>query len=493
MPVRWCRVREPPTHKTSVPSSQQDWDAAKHLIEGYYLRSNMRLKDVIEVMHAVYRFRATPRMYKAQFEKWNWHKYSVGPRSKPRRPREGSPPWSKSSDTTAKGKKGVRRVFLVDLGGQALQTNNRLETRLLEPDFSRHLEAGLLAHRGFLLRWSTEDPRWTAWAASPFTQMGGYNPEMFTRFIVALSQMEDHEIADGGKLLRAAFLELDPLVADGHLAAAWDCCVVVPQMAVNRGRPDLIPKFFRYLKELLAIRAPGQPMAILVCFVADLVEVLTTPEAISFYTNAAWTIWTHTILSLPRTDPWSTLQLDYAYLVMQKTPDIGRARSVIDRYNDLLGRAIKTLCSDDPRLLSIEFEALRAQAHFGETAADVLEYEGKLERVLHKLSDKYGSTHLLSWTSRDREIYQGCWYIATLSAERKAGSHRKAECLEMFLEASSAGVWVQYADRLEKKLRGAGKTKEADAVREKRLEVQLPPKTTELLEDEERDLLEGHS
>lgn len=60
MPVHCLRVRSPlPSYKTSVPSSQADWDAAKHLIEGYYLRSNMRLKDVIEVMHALYGFRAT--------------------------------------------------------------------------------------------------------------------------------------------------------------------------------------------------------------------------------------------------------------------------------------------------------------------------------------------------------------------------------------------------------------------------------------------------
>lgn len=59
-PVHCFRVCEPlPLRKTSVPSSQADWDAAKHLIEGYYLRSNLRLKDVIEVMHALYGFRAT--------------------------------------------------------------------------------------------------------------------------------------------------------------------------------------------------------------------------------------------------------------------------------------------------------------------------------------------------------------------------------------------------------------------------------------------------
>jgi hypothetical protein len=59
-PLHCFRIREPlPSRKTSVPSSQADWDAAKHLIEGYYLRSNMRLKDVIEVMHAIHGFRAT--------------------------------------------------------------------------------------------------------------------------------------------------------------------------------------------------------------------------------------------------------------------------------------------------------------------------------------------------------------------------------------------------------------------------------------------------
>ena len=423
-------------------------------------------------------------MYKAQFEKWNWHKYSVGPRSKPRRPCEGSSPWLKS---TAKGRKGVRRVFLVDLSEQVPQTT-RLETRILEPDDSRHLGAILFAHGDFIHRWSTDDPRWAAWATSPFMQMSGYDPEMFTRFIVALSQIEEQEVANGGKLLRAAFLELDPLIADGHLAAAWDCCVVVPQIAVNHGRPDLILKFFRYLRQLFAIRFPGQPMGTLVCLVADLVEVLTTPEAISFYTNAAWRTWTDTILSLLRNEPWSVLQLDYAYLVMQKAPDMRRARGVIDGYKHMLDNATKTLPCDDPCLLSIEFDALRAQARFGETDADALGHDEKLERVLRKLNAKYGKTQLPLWTCQDKRIYQGCWYIATLSAEQKVGSRPRAECLGAFLNAASDGIWVQYADRLEKELRQMSKTKDADVVREKRLKVQLPKKTADILEDEEKEV-----
>lgn len=48
-----------PAPRATVPTKQADWEAVKGVIEDLYLRQNVRLKDVIEVMHTTHHFRAT--------------------------------------------------------------------------------------------------------------------------------------------------------------------------------------------------------------------------------------------------------------------------------------------------------------------------------------------------------------------------------------------------------------------------------------------------
>jgi hypothetical protein len=42
-----------------TPSKPADWEILKPVIENLYLRDNLRLKDVIEVMREIHQFRAT--------------------------------------------------------------------------------------------------------------------------------------------------------------------------------------------------------------------------------------------------------------------------------------------------------------------------------------------------------------------------------------------------------------------------------------------------
>lgn len=44
---------------TTAPSTQDDWKVVKPIIADLYLKDNLRLKDVIEVMREVHHFRAT--------------------------------------------------------------------------------------------------------------------------------------------------------------------------------------------------------------------------------------------------------------------------------------------------------------------------------------------------------------------------------------------------------------------------------------------------
>ncbi|KAK2007398.1 hypothetical protein LZ32DRAFT_662930 [Colletotrichum eremochloae] len=59
------------------PESQGDWNAKKDVIRRLYLDENLPLKDIIDVMSKEHSFSATERMYKRQFQKWNWKKYNT--------------------------------------------------------------------------------------------------------------------------------------------------------------------------------------------------------------------------------------------------------------------------------------------------------------------------------------------------------------------------------------------------------------------------------
>ncbi|KAK0725929.1 Clr5 domain-containing protein [Lasiosphaeris hirsuta] len=469
----------PPSHagnvaRVIIPTKPADWEAVKDVIEGLYIHNNVRLKDVIEVMQAAYRFRATARMYKAQFAKWNWHKYSTGPSVSSRQGIKDH------SSRHGKKKKGISLR-------QGVETKQQLETRMLEGQESRHLTTAMSAFRSFILGWSEQDPRWQA--ATCFTKMGHYNPTMVSHFLGALIQLEQHEYSHGGRLLRAAFLELEDLLVDGHVAAIWDCCVSVPQLAINHGRSDILLTFMRYLSRLCTVRAPNHPLACISRSTLALVEHLDTPSQISAYTTAAWRLWSDTIVALLGPDNISTLHTHRAYLLIQPEPDPTLVCCVLRDYDRLVDAAAAALGADNTAALSLEFDALLTQSRF--TTPDPAALDARLARVLARLVAKPGNAGRppRGWAGlEDRQVYRGCWFLAAMYADAAGNASRAAECRRAFLAAPEEGDWVQYALRMEEKLRAGGRVVEADEVKGKRLEAQLPRDVVEILDREEREI-----
>ncbi|KAK3364622.1 Clr5 domain-containing protein [Lasiosphaeria hispida] len=467
--------------RVSIPTKPADWEAVKDIIEGLYIHNNVRLKDVIAAMQTAYRFRATARMYKAQFAKWNWHKYSTGPSVSSR---QGG---KDHSTRYGKKKKGIPRVFLAEVLRQDAETKQQLQTRLLEGEESRHLTTTMSAYRSFLLGWSEQDPRWRN--ATCFTKMGHYNSTMVSHFLGALIQLEQREYSHGGRLLRAAFLELEDLLLDGHVAAIWDCCVSVPQLAVNHGRSDILLTFLRYLSRLCTLRAPNHPLTNISRSTLALVEHLGTLSQISAYTTVAWRLWSDTMVALLGPDNISTLHTHRAYLLIQPEPDPTLVCRVLRDYDRLVDRAGATLGADNTTALSLEFDALLTQSRF--TTPDPVTFDARLTRVLGKLVAKPGNAGLAPgrWTGlEDRQVYRGCWFLAAMYADAAGNEGRAAECRRAFLAAPEEGDWVQYALRMEEKLRADGKVGEAEEVKGKRLEAQLPRDIVEILDREEREM-----
>ncbi|KAK4213760.1 hypothetical protein QBC37DRAFT_315742 [Rhypophila decipiens] len=471
-----------------IPTKPNHWESVKDVIEELYIHKNVRLKDVIEIMQVLYKFRATARMYKAQFAKWNWHKYSTGSAARARdRSKSISPtsPNSSSASTSHAGlpggkKKGTARVFVVN-GGQAMG----IHRKLLEADESRHLATTMSACRRFILGWSEQDSRWKG--VSCFTKMGHYDPSMISHFFAAMKEFQSKNFVQGGRLLRGAFLGLEDLVADGHVAAIWDCCVTIPQLTLNHGRRDILLTFLRYLSRLTAARVPGHPIATISRSTLAFVEHLGNFNHVSAYTTLAWNLWSETIIQLLGYDNISTLHINRAYLIIQPTPDPVLTRRLITDYDRLVDKAMTSLGEDNTTALSLEYDALLTQLRF---AMPDSQFQSRVERVLYKLTHKPDNANLkpVQWSADDRQIYRGSWYLSTVYAEDVAGDMDRArECRRAFFLSPPDGDWVQFALKMEERLRARGLAEEADEVRDKRQEVQLPSKIVEILDREERE------
>ncbi|KAK1757976.1 Clr5 domain-containing protein [Echria macrotheca] len=472
---------EPPSRRIVTPTRQSDWETVKDIIEDLYIRKNVRLKDVMDVLQRVYHFRATARMYKAQFVRWNWHKYATSQAL-----------GNNSTRGSRKGRKGTPRLLLTDNRRSDHRPRNVLQTQLLEVHQHRYLTVAVCAFRDFILGWAEKDPRWNSGAASPFARMGSYNSTMISHFVGALLQFQQDETQEGGRLLRAAFLGLEDLVVDGHMAAVWDCCVAVPLLTATHKKPHLLQAFLRHLSQLCATKAPDHPLRRICPAVLGFAENATSPQCMAEYTSAVWRLWSDTLASLLGSRRnISLLHTHRAYLIIQPTPDPALVRHMADEYNQLVADASASLGPDTTTALALEFDALLTLSRFNVVHPTAL--ESRLARVLDRLARKEGNFGVppRAWSLEDRQVLRGCWFLATLYAEAAGDAQRAAECRAAFLATPPDGDWVQYALRMEERLKAAGKVEEAEEVRRKRMEVQLPRDIVEILDEEEREAVQA--
>ncbi|KAK1710860.1 Clr5 domain-containing protein [Colletotrichum acutatum] len=66
-----------PQRRMLNPSRESDWEDRKEFLYDLYMLKNLSLAKVVEEMSVVHSFRASERMYKRRFMKWEWFKYST--------------------------------------------------------------------------------------------------------------------------------------------------------------------------------------------------------------------------------------------------------------------------------------------------------------------------------------------------------------------------------------------------------------------------------
>ncbi|KAK5654075.1 hypothetical protein OQA88_7755 [Cercophora sp. LCS_1] len=428
------------------PTKQSDWEAVRPIIKDLYLLKNVRLKDVIEIMQTLHHFRATARMYKAQFTKWSWHKYSTT--SSARHPRKG-------------------KRLLHPPATQLPPQSTKFDTHVIEPPASRALSSALTEIRTLILTWASTS------RATPFTRLSDYNPTMISHFVSSLLQLQRGDIIHGGRLLRAAFLELEDLVEHGHIAGVWDCIVAIPTLANNYQRGDILDMFLCYLARLCAMKRPGHPMEAIIAAVRNL------GGDVGEYTERVWRVWVGVVGGLVGETSVGVLQTHRAWLMVQKRPDQGLVGAVGRGYQRLVSAAEERF-GGGIEVAGIEFDMCLTGVRFGADAG----VERRLEGVVRRLIENEGNPD--SWGAEEKKVWRGCWFLGQLCAMRRGDAEREAECRDMFLEAPCDGDWVQYAMRMEEGLAAVGKTAEAEQVRTQRLQLQLPRDIVEILDEEEK-------
>jgi hypothetical protein len=162
---------------------------------------------------------------------------------------------------------------------------------------------------------------------------------------------------------------------------------------------------------------------------------------------------------------------------------------MIADYDRLVDKAVADLGGRSTMALTLEFDALSSRARFSTPGPD---FAARVEDVLSRLCSKPCNLDIKpeSWQFQDRQMYRGCCYLLEGYLESTGDAERARVYRDMFLAAPSEGDWVQYALRMESRLRLAEKDSEADRVKAHRLEVQLPEKIVKALEAEEGELEE---
>jgi len=229
-----------------------------------------------------------PKMYKNQFARWNFFKYSIK-----KRPRHQS---DSSSDKSGDELVVVDRRDALD----------GLVTPLLhENEGTRVMQAGLTAVRHFLHGYVDQDT-----AHLKEEVVIGYQDPSYRYFKTAMDLFDLKENVLGGRILRLAFLQIEQKVASPDIKTFSDLCFLIPHLLLESNRKDILSAYLQYLTRLVAVKYGKHPLTDMVAALAELID---RPEDIIRYITALADINSDTISGLgsevlERTKQWAKNQ-----------------------------------------------------------------------------------------------------------------------------------------------------------------------------------------
>ncbi|KAK4124378.1 hypothetical protein N657DRAFT_689935 [Parathielavia appendiculata] len=275
-----------------IPRKVQDWEPWKGVLYELYITQNRILRDIIDIMETKHNVRATPKMYKNQFARWGFFKYSI--KGRPRAKAE-SPTDLSSSDDSLDGAIVLSRDELLHADGG-----------------SRSIQAGLTAVRRFLQGHIDRDP-----ANLQVEEVAGFVDPCYRYFKVAMDLFDLKENVEGGRVLRLAFLQIERKISKPTMKSFSDLCFLVPHLLLESNRRDILSAYLHYLSALATVKFGRHPVADLAASFASLVD--DRPQDMMRYIMLLSQINSDTIASLPgmldRNREWARNQ----YLACQRT------------------------------------------------------------------------------------------------------------------------------------------------------------------------------
>ncbi|KAK3321926.1 hypothetical protein B0H66DRAFT_601406 [Apodospora peruviana] len=259
-----------------IPRKAEDWDPWKSILYELYITQNRILRDIINIMDTTYNLKATPKMYKNQFARWGFFKYAVK-----RRPRI-------KSDARAVAEDQDADIVIDDLDDSF---DTAIVPMIHQNRSSRAMQSGMTAVQHFVHGYVELD------AANAKEEAVLSLHEPFYRYFktaMDLFDLKDH--VQGGRVLRLAFLQIEPKISAPTMKSFADLCFLVPHLLLESDRKDILSAYLTYLTRLVSVKFGNHPLAEIISSFADLLD---RPEEIMRYIMILSQINAETIANVP--------------------------------------------------------------------------------------------------------------------------------------------------------------------------------------------------
>ncbi|KAK4229262.1 hypothetical protein QBC38DRAFT_119986 [Podospora fimiseda] len=297
------------TPNAIIPRRVEDWEPWKSVLFNLYITQNRILRDIIEYMDTTFNLKATPKMYKNQFARWNFFKYSV-------KRRTSSAKSASLSSASASASEPAKDDF--DDDTILMDMDSRIEDSPLSPTFhesreSRSIQYGLTAVNRFLRGHVDKDA-----ANLQMDEVTGYIDPCYRYFKVAIDLFDLQENMEGGRVLRLAFLQIDRKLSTPTMKTFSDLCVLVPHLLLESGRREILEAYLQYLRRLAHVKYGKHPITEIAASFSDL---LNRPQNTMGYIKLLSKAHADTICKmdgvLDRNRQWASQQ----HLACEKTKD----------------------------------------------------------------------------------------------------------------------------------------------------------------------------
>ncbi|KAL2269320.1 hypothetical protein VTJ83DRAFT_1504 [Remersonia thermophila] len=486
-----------------VPACAADWEAMKDIIRDLYIDQNKILKEVVEIMLTRHNFKATLRMYKGQFAKWQWSKYKKAGKSSTARPAISRAPRKRSArnrSTPASGGLNPRPPTPLSPGHLRFASTEEWD-----------MEAALDAYGALIRRWCEDETPWRITSSTTGLDVM-FDPELSILQNIRRAQdffLQGHP-GEAGEALRRAFLRIEIAIqsADGrNIEALWDCCLGVPQLAVATGWTDVLALFSRYLHQYAAVKlSPDHPITKVAAFLSSLspwhpqhscppsptlpaalaISVASTPSPptqrpparpsrghlhrLSHFVSRAWSLWLATSERTRSRADHLTVHLQRGYVTVLD-PAHPLARRVLDDFGAASRASIALHGEAVTTARTLELEALLGRMYVPLFSAEAARRtEAVLAHVVDRVAGKAGNRGrgMQDWGYVDRYLVFSANHFMAAVAEGAGDEVKAAWYRWRSLDSGRDLFWAQTSLLVESRLRARGLEEEAESIRQER-------------------------